>query len=64
MNAAFWDRFPKTTKVHCVEMKDQAQEQVARETRGLSSERLFAYFREASRRFRRDMGRAYNRGSL
>jgi hypothetical protein len=59
MNEAFWERFPKTAKMDCIAMKDRAQAGVARETRGLSSDQLIAYFREASRRFWSKVGRAY-----
>lgn len=59
MHETFWERFPKTAKIHCIEVKDRAQERVARETRGLSSDQLFAYFREASQRFWSEIGRVY-----
>jgi hypothetical protein len=59
MNEAFWEKFSKTEKLHCIEMKNRAQERIARETRGLSSDQLFAYFRESSHRFWSTVGRAY-----
>jgi hypothetical protein len=59
MNDAFWDKFPKTTKIHCVEMKDRVQARIASETKGLAHDQLFAYFRAASRRFWRDVEHAY-----
>jgi hypothetical protein len=59
MNEAFWDRFPKTTGLRCIAMKDRAQARIARETQGLSSDQLFAYFREASHRFWSKVGRGY-----
>ena len=59
MNEAFWERFPKTAGIRCIEMKDRAQARIARETRGLSSDQLFAYFREASQRLWSELGRVY-----
>lgn len=59
MNEEFWERFPKTANIRCIEMKDRTQERIARETQGLSPDRLLAYFREASRRFRSKVEGAY-----
>lgn len=59
MNEAFWDKFPKAAKIRCIEMKDRQQKRVARETRGLSSDQLFSYFRESSHRFWSKVGRVY-----
>ncbi len=59
MNDSFWDRFPKTAKVNCIELKDKAQERIARETRGMSPDQLYAYFLASSHRFRHQIGRAY-----
>jgi hypothetical protein len=57
MNKTFWQRFPAGAEIRCVEMKDQVQERVARDTLGVAPDRLVAYFREASQRFWREMGR-------
>ncbi len=59
MNEAFWERFPKTAGFRCIEMKDRAQARIARETRGLSADRLLVYFHEASQRFWSEVGRSY-----
>lgn len=59
MSNSIWERFPLTPGLHCVEMKDRAQARVAEETRDASPAALAAYFREASRRFWREVGRAY-----
>lgn len=59
MSNAIWQRYPVTPGLHCVEMKDRLQERVMEETRGASTAVLVAYFQEASRRFWREVGRAY-----
>jgi hypothetical protein len=59
MNESFWDRFPKTAKIHCIEMKNRAQARIAGETRGMSADQLFAYFHKASQCFGSELGRAY-----
>jgi hypothetical protein len=40
-------------------MKDRIQKRIERDTRGISPEALVSYFRDASRRFWREMGRPY-----
>ena len=59
MNEAFWERFPKTMGIRCIEMKDRAQARIARETRGMSADQLFAYFHKASQCFGSELGRVY-----
>lgn len=59
MNESFWDRFPGTVGIGCIEMKDRAQARIARETRGMSTDRLIAYFREAARQFRAQTAAVY-----
>jgi len=59
MSNAIWQRYPVIPGLHSVEMKDKLQERIMEETRGASPAALIAYFREASRRFRREPGRAY-----
>ncbi|HAS83207.1 MAG TPA: hypothetical protein DCS43_11185 [Verrucomicrobia bacterium] len=63
MNEAFWEKYPKAAKIRCIEMKARAQERIARETRGLDYDQLFAYFREASNQFWRDLGHVYPEAS-
>jgi len=57
MSNAIWQRYPVIPGLHSVEMKDKLQERIMEETRGASPAALIAYFREASRRFRREPGR-------
>ncbi len=57
MSSSLWDRYPPASDIRCVEMKDRLQERVTRETRRASVDELVAYFRNASRRFRQEMGR-------
>lgn len=52
MDDSFWDQFPKTVGIGCIEIKDAAQACIASETRGMSTEHLIAYFREANTRLR------------
>ncbi len=63
MNDSNWDRFPAACDVRCVEMKDQLADRVSRETRNASPDELVSYFRDASRHFWQEMGRAYPPGS-
>ncbi len=58
MSNSIWDRLPAASDIHCIEMKDQLQDRVASETRNVSADELVAYFRNASRRFWQEMGRA------
>jgi predicted component of type VI protein secretion system len=59
MSSPFWQRFPVQPGLHSLEMKDRLQEQVMEDTRGAATVALVAYFREASRRFWREVGCAY-----
>ncbi len=63
MSDSIWDRFPAASDIRCVEMKDQLQDRVTRETRNASVDELVAYFRDASRRFWQEMGRPCPPGS-
>lgn len=59
MSSRIWQRFPVTPGLHSLEMKDRLQERVMEDTRGASPAALVVYFREASRRFWREVGCAY-----
>ena len=59
MSNPIWQRFPITPGLRSVEMKDRLQARVMEETRGAAPVALVAYFRDASRRFWREVGRAY-----
>ena len=59
MSNPFWKAFPTLPGLHCIEMKDRVQGNVMDETRELTPTALIAYFRNASRRFRREVGRTY-----
>ncbi|MDY0168717.1 MAG: hypothetical protein RBS80_19365 [Thermoguttaceae bacterium] len=63
MSDSIWDRFPQASDIRCVEMKDQLQGRVSRETRNASADELVAYFHDASWRFWQEMGRPYPLGS-
>ena len=56
MSNPLWQRFPVEPGLHTLEMKDRLQERVVEDTRGAAAAALVAYFREASRRFRREVG--------
>jgi hypothetical protein len=56
MSSLFWQRFPVEPGLNTLEMKDRLQERVMEDTRGAAAAALVAYFREASRRFRREVG--------
>jgi hypothetical protein len=59
MSSQIWQRFPVAPGLHSLELKDRLQERVMEDTRGASPTALVAYFREASRRFWREVGCAY-----
>ena len=59
MSNPIWRRFPVAPELHCIEMKDRAQDRIMEETRNAAPDALVAYFREASRRFWREIGRDY-----
>ena len=55
MSSLFWQRFPVEPVLHSLEMKDRLQERVMEDTRGAAAAVVVAYFREASRRFWREV---------
>lgn len=59
MNNPFWRRFPVIQSMRCIEMKNYVQLRIMDETRDATPDAIVTYFREASRRFRREAGRAY-----
>jgi len=59
MSNPIWRRFPGALELHCLEMKDHAQDRIMEETRNAAPDKLMAYFREASRRFWQQVGRDY-----
>ena len=59
MSSRIWQRFPVAPGLHSLELKDRLQERVMEDTRDASPAGLVAYFREASRRFWREVGYAY-----
>jgi hypothetical protein len=58
MSSPLWQRFPIEPGLHAVEMKDRLQERVMEDTKDASPAAVVDYFREASRRFRRQTDRA------
>ena len=59
MFSSVWQRFPVAPGLHSLELKDRLQKRVMEDTKGASPAALVAYFREASRRFWREVGCAY-----
>ena len=59
MSSQIWQRFPVAPGLHSLEMKDRLQERVMEDTRDASPAALVVYFREASRRFWREVGCTY-----
>jgi len=53
MSSQLWQRFPLERGLRALDMKDRLQERIGKDVSGASPEELVAYFREASRRFRR-----------
>ena len=59
MNSDIWKRFPVIKGFRCLDMKDRAQAKVVEDTRRATPMALIAYFRDASRHFWQEAGRAY-----
>jgi|WetSurMetagenome_2_1015567.scaffolds.fasta_scaffold284333_1 hypothetical protein len=61
MSSQLWQSFPIEPGLHALDVKDRLQEHIRKDTEGASPAELVVYFREASRRFRREVGRSYRK---
>jgi hypothetical protein len=59
MKTSDWKQIPPIPGFSCLRMKAQAQAKIAKETRGMSPERVLEYFREASKSFAASFEGAY-----